>query len=259
MGLFDRFKKKSKITEHSSANLEALLKKAAKEPAYRSEFYKQLLKSELVVMTRNDGPPKGKFVAKEDTKISILSFEEHRIPVFTSIERIFDKEVVKQQVSYAKLQADVIFKMLPGKTLLLNPYSDYGKELLPNEIERLLSGGFFTDAVKPVVVTKNSAFAIGQPAKYPTEVVKSLIELFSNKPNVYAAYLGWIQNSSTDEPPHLIFGIDAVNDWDNIVQEAGFTVHQILNKNDFVDFIQISNGNSISDYFLKSTTPFYKK
>ncbi len=258
MGLFDRFKKKVIETE-LSVSLEALLEKAASKPAYRAEFYKRLLSEKLVVITTGSELPVGQYVAKENIPVKISSLDGGRIPVFTSTERIFDKGVIKEQVTFLELQADALFKMLPGKILILNPYSDYGKELLPNEIERLLDGTFFTADIKPVEVKKNSTYAIGQPEKYPAEVVKSLIELFSNRPNVYAAYFGWIQYTQTDEPPHYVFAIDSNGDWDSLTQEAGFITRHILPKGDFVDFLKINNNGGISDYFIKETTPFYKK
>jgi hypothetical protein len=258
MGLFDRFKKKVRETENN-VSFETLLEKAADEPAYRAEFYKRLLAEKFVVITKDRELPVGQYEAKEDTPVNISSFGDGRIPVFTSTGRIFDKGVIKQQVAFLELEAEALLKMLPGKTLILNPYSDYGMVLLPNDIEMLLDGTFFSDNIKPVEVKKHSTYKIGQPEKYPTEVARSLIELFSNRPNVYAAYLGWIQYSQTDEPPHYVFAIDSTGDWDSLIQEAGFTSKQILADEEIVDFVKINNNGGISDYFINETTPFYKK
>ena len=181
------------------------------------------------------------------------------IPVFTSTDRIFDKGVVKEQVEYMQMKGENLFKITKGATFLLNPYSDYGKELLPDEIRKLLNGTILTDTAKTLKIEKETEVLIGQPAKYPNEIVKSLKKLFSERPNVKAAYLGWICNSDSDIAPHYIFALDADGDLHNLTQEAGFTAKQFLEQGEFVDFIKIDKNNGISDYFLKQTKPFYER
>lgn len=260
MGIFDIFKKKD---QSSSAEpiLEAALKKAAKEPAYRAAFYQHLLSEDLVAITRKTGDVEERlFIATEDTVMDLLSFADGRVPIFTSTDRIFDKGVMKQQVTYAKFKGEDLLKTLKGKTLLLNPYSDYGKELLPAEVERLLDGTFFTANLKQATYKKETSIAIGQPAVYPTEVVRSLIELFSNRPNVYAAYVGWIYSANTDEQPHYVFAIDSIGEWDDLCQETAFTIKQVMKEDTFFDLMKISNNREgINGYFLNSTQPFYKR
>lgn len=260
MGIFDLFKKKN---QNSSAEpiLEVALKKAAKEPAYRSEFYQHLLSEDLVAITRRtDAVEERLFIATEDTVMDLLSFADGRVPIFTSTDRIFDNGVIKQQVTYAKLKGEDLLKTLRGKTLLLNPYSDYGKELLAEEVERLLDGTFFTANLKQVTYKKDASIAIGQPAVYPAEAVKSLTELFSNRPNVYAAYLGWIYDAKTDEPPHYVFAIDSVGDWDDLCKETAFTIKQAIKEDTFFDLMKLNNSkDGINGYFLKSSEPFYKR
>lgn len=63
-------------------------------------------------------------------------------------KRYFDKGIVKEQVEVLEVRSEDIFNFFKGATLVLNPYSDYGKELLPNEIEGLL-WRLFTRWIKP--------------------------------------------------------------------------------------------------------------
>jgi hypothetical protein len=259
MGLFDIFKKKPDQKINNNLTLEMLVQKAATEPGYRAEFYRRLLLDELFVITQNSGLPIGDQTLKQDTKVNIVSFSDGKIPLFTSPERIFDKGVIKEQVEYLMMKGENILRLSKGVTFLLNPYSDYGKELLPEEVERILNGQILTDTSKTIKIQKETKVQIGQPAKYPTEIVNSLNILFSNKPNVKAAYLGWIYNPDSEEPPHYIFGIDADGDLQSLTQDAGFTAKQFLSKNEFVDFVKIGNNNMLTNYFLKNTKPFYKR
>jgi hypothetical protein len=253
MDLFN-FLKKKKVHD-----FETLLQRAADEPAYRMEFIQRLLSEKLVVITNSNEIREGFRVVEKNTKVGIFSFEDGRIPVFTSIERIFDKGIITQQVKFLELKGEDLFNILKGKTLVLNPYSDYGKEFLPEEIENLLNGTYFDNNVKHIKITKATTVRIGQPSKYPAEIVKSLIKLFSAKSEVNAAYLAWIHDPLTDDDPHYIFAIDTFGDWDNLSKEAGFITKQNLGPDQIVDFMQISNNGGINDYFIKSTTPFYKK
>ena len=260
MGLFDLFKKKNsqQTPENTITSLETLLQKATTEPAYRAEFYKRILSEDLIIITQNSEMPKGTKILQENTKVKIVSYADGKIPVFTSTDRIFDQSVVKDEIEYMQMKGENLFELAKGATFLLNPYSDYGKELLPEEVERILSGEILTDNSKTLIIEKKTEVQIGQPAKYPTEIINSLKILFSNKPDLKAAYLGMIFNPESGEPPHYIFGLEADGGIESLTQEAGFTVKQFLEPNEFVDFIKVDRKNSLSDYFY-SVEPFYKR
>lgn len=259
MGLFDIFKKKPAQTASNDLTLETLVQKAATEPAFRAEFYKRLLSDELVVITEKSGLPEGNHTLEHDTKVNIVSFADGKIPVFTSTERIFDKGVVKEQVEFMQMKGENLFRLAKGATFLLNPYSDYGKELLSDEVEKMLSGNILNVNAKTITIQKETKVQIGQPTKYPTDIINSLKVLFADKPNIKAAYLGWIYNPDSGEPPHYIFGLDADGDIQSVTQEAGFTAQQFLGEDELVDFILVDNKSGVSSYFLKSVEPFYKR
>lgn len=254
MDLF-KFLKKKQVD-----SIESLLQKAASDPAYRVEFIKRIPNEKLVFISNSDLSTDGYIKLQENTKIQVLTLSDGRIPLFTSKERIFDKGIVKNQVKFIEAKAEDIFSFLKGATLVLNPYSDYGKEFHPQEVERILNGTYFTDGKTEITVEKKTEVMIGQPAKYPTEIINALIKLFNDRPEVNAAYLGWIHNPASDEPPHYIFGIDANGTWDDISSETGFIVKQFLPQDDIIDLVPIhKNDTFLGGYFTKSTKPFYLK
>jgi hypothetical protein len=251
MNLFKFLKKKQEYS------FEMLLQKAADQPAYRAEFIKRIPEENVLIISNSDLGSE-KFVKMEvGAKINVLKLADGRVPIFTSPERIYDKGIVKAPANYISAKAKDIFELLKGATLILNPYSDYGKEFNPDEVERILNGTYFGS--RQIVTKKVTQVLIGQPAIYPTEVVKSLIKLFSNKPDVIAAYLAWIHDPATIDPPHYIFAIETNGDWRTISDEAGDTVQQILGYEEIIDFIQIKRQASFYDYFTEQTKPFYKK
>jgi hypothetical protein len=245
------------LRKEKTGSFENLLKKAADKPAYRVELYKRILNEKLIVLTQQTGMFEGMHKTQEDTTVKILTFDGGTIPVFTSTDRIFDNGIVKTQIPFLEMRGEDILKMVKGVKFIINPYSDYGKELLPEEIEAVLDGTYISGKVQQIKYEKETTVQIGQPANYPTDIVKSLSQLFSQKPDVNAAYVAWIHNPDIEEPAHYIFAIDAGGNWSSISNEAGYVVQQILGPDQIVDFMKLGDGG-INDYF-KSIVPFYQK
>jgi hypothetical protein len=254
MGIFDIFKPKK-----SELSIEMLLQKAANESSYRAEFYKRITNEDLIVITQKSDLENGNQVLKENTNVNIFTFENGMMPIFTTTDRIFDKGIVKEEVSFLQMKASNLFKIAKETTFILNPYSDFSKELLPIEVEKILDGTIISENHQQLTIKNDTEVQIGQPSVYPTEIINSLKVLFENRPNVNKAYLGWIFDPASGEPPHYIFGIDAESDFQNLINEAGFTVKEFLKTPEFVDFIKIESKNGLSNYFVKSTKPFYEK
>jgi hypothetical protein len=259
MGLFDIFKKKKEPAFEKENHLETVLRKASTDVTYRPQFYQSLLAEKLVVLTTKMNLPEGVQIAEKDTDVSIVTLKNGTIPVFTSTEKIFDKGIIKEEVPFLAMKGEDLFKLAKGATFVLNPYSDYGKELLPDEIESMLDGTVLTDSHKQIVIKKDTTVQLGQPAKYPTDIIDSLKVLFLSKPAVKKGYLGWIFDPASGHPPHYIFALEIEGDAQSITNEAGFTAKQFLKPDDIVDFIQLDNKGGLSDYFVKKTKPFYER
>jgi hypothetical protein len=257
MGVFNLLKK-SFSAGSRPMSIEELLSKAAVEPVYRAEFCQRLLTENLYIITARSEIPKGSSVLQKGANLSVVSFPDGKIPVFTSTDRIFDKNVIQEQVEYVSMKGRDLFTTIKGSTVLLNPYSDYGKELFPSEIERLLDGSIFTDHLQTIQFDKATEVLIGQPAEYPAEMIDSLKTLFAEKKYVKSASLGWIHDPNSGDPPHYLIGIDTDHEMKTIVNEAGFTAKQHLAVDDFVDFIKVGNGIGLDRYF-HTVKPFYTR
>jgi hypothetical protein len=257
MAIFDFLKKKEDQADEN-VSLEEALKRAAGEPAYRKVFYEKLLTEKLVVIT--DGPSQGaeEGMLEAGSSVNIVSFPDGKVPVFTSTDRIFDKGIIKEHVPYMEMIGADLFTLAVNTTFILNPYSDYGKELLEHEIKSLLDGSIF-GPTKKIVIEKDTQVRIGQPAVYPAEIVASLKLLFIKHEQVTAAYLGWIHNPETEDPPHYIFAIEGSGDLQPIMHEAGFIAEGHLGKEQIVDFIRLDGSTGIEGYFKEHTQPFYQK
>lgn len=144
MGIFDIFKKKKTDSTFPENELEQCLMHAASGISAQKEFYQKLLWNQLFVLTAgHEASDEGIQTLEKDTTVQFVTFEEGQIPVFTSTNRIFDKGVIKEEVSYMSLKGQDLFGVAKGATFILNPYSNYGKELIPEEIENLMNGTIY--------------------------------------------------------------------------------------------------------------------
>lgn len=258
MGLFNFLKTSPVSGSEPAATFEALLAQAVRDPAHQPEFYRRLLLESLVVITSYnpvDMETRTRTTEPDET-IDVVSWEDNVVPIFTSADRIFDGKVIQQQVSIVQMKGRSLLQMLQNKTLLLNPFSNYSKELLSAEIMHLLAGRVL-DAGYTIEVAKKTTVLLSQPATYPTDLTQALARLLSQQPRVRAAYLGWLHNPTGDEPPHYVICLDVEGEMRAISKEVGYVARKFLQSGEFVDIVQ-SGQSSFTDYFL-TTKPFYKR
>lgn len=145
MKLFDIFKKKKEQPSTFPENeLERYLIEGASSIDAQKYFYQKLMWNQLIVLTP-DGMEleEGEQTVGGNTTVKLVSFDGGHIPVFTSLNRVFDQDIMKEKVSYISLKGQDLFSMTKGSTFILNPYSPYHKELLPAEIEQLMNGTIY--------------------------------------------------------------------------------------------------------------------
>lgn len=149
MGLFDFFRKKKTDSTFPENELEKHLLQASKDMTAQKRFYQRLLWSDLYVLT-HDRQEDGRTTLEKGEKVKFIVFEGGEIPIFSSTNRIFDKSIIKEEVAYMKLQAQDLFELAVGATFVLNPYSKYVKELVPQEVEDLLNGSIYDNIDKQI-------------------------------------------------------------------------------------------------------------
>ena len=143
MGLFDIFKKKSKSTFPEN-EIEYCLSKAANDISAQRAFYQKLVWNHLFVLrSEKSHQEEGKQLSGDDTEVDLIMFDNGQIPVFTSVNRIYDNGVIKKEQSCISIKGEDLFTLVKGATFVLNPYSDFRKELIPAEIESLMSGEIY--------------------------------------------------------------------------------------------------------------------
>lgn len=105
----------------------------------------------------------------------------------------------------------------------------------------------------------SSTVQIGQPAEFPEGMVNALKTLFAQRADVAAAYLGWIYNAATGEPPHYIFAIESSGNLQEIFEAADGVIKPFQKPDEIIDFMPIGNNGGLSEYFLEETEAFFRK
>lgn len=129
------------MIEYCENPLDTALRIVANEPTYQPDFQKILLDSKIYIIGQtashaSDVQP----VLMPGQNIAILNWENRNgfpvIPIFSSLHHL--QTCIDQQVNYMAFPARILFTMTLGAILILNPKSEYMKELMPTEITGLL-------------------------------------------------------------------------------------------------------------------------
>ncbi len=213
--------------------LEIGLELAAAEPAHRPEFFRLLLESTIFILGSSEQMDEGSVTLKANTQVQIKNRVKPDgssvIPFFSSLRAL--QLAIKSDEPYIALPARTFFQITRGAELILNPRSEYGKEFTLAEVEALLSEG-----------------------------VSQLAEQRVVEKDVKAAYLALMHDVSRDEKPHLIVGIEAESDFENVIREAGTVAADTAPNGEPVDLIRVVRGESgVGQYFLEEVKPFYER
>lgn len=230
------------MNQQQENKLEALIPKAAAEPAYRPEFFRVLLESEVYVISDYGQADEGHGYLTDGDSLSILAMplDENTqiIPFFSSIDEL--TSYVDFDAKWVGINTRHLFSLTLGAILVLNPSSKLAKVFKPQEIKTLLSSGV-QRAFKQTASPSDIHIRIDPPNPFPSKMVDSLVLFFATRPEVTAACVAMKQGPD-DEHPHLLVGIDVKGDARDLVQQAGSIAMDTLPENHSeVSFINMNN------------------
>jgi hypothetical protein len=232
--------------------LERALVRAVKEPAAAPDFYRLLLESHLLVMGTAEGQEGAveEFSLAPGNQISLVTAlkDGHQyLPVFSSVTRM--QEFVKQESKYLSIRGHDLLDLTRGAPVILNPASEYGKELTAEQVGQLLGPRRPVGAPRTIISDTN----------YPLPLVEALVRVFKAHPDVDAAWM--IQITLDDQTENLrpLVGVETDNSAgfralvEAIQQEANSSG---LNMMFDVQRIDRRNPTSLSQALLQ-VPPFY--
>jgi len=195
--------------------LERALVKAVKNPLHAPDFYRLLLESDLLVLGTAEGREDAseKFTLAPGGKLNLvtgLKDSGRFLPLFSSLPRM--QEYLKQESKYLSVNGRALLDVTRGGPVILNPSSEYGKELPAVEVAQLLDGQ------KPDGEPRT---IIGE-ADYPVALVDALRSLFGSRTDIAAAWMIQVTFADRAKQPHPLVGIELDSktggDWPSLMQ-----------------------------------------
>jgi hypothetical protein len=113
------------------------------------------------------------------------------------------QEFVKQESKYLSVNGRALLELTLGGPIILNPASQYGKELSPQQVQQLLGGPMISPAM-------------ADPAEFPGALVEALTQLFAAHPEIATAWI--IQATFTGGERRPLVGIETTGDWSSLMQ-----------------------------------------
>ncbi|MGC4003481.1 MAG: enhanced serine sensitivity protein SseB C-terminal domain-containing protein [Pirellulales bacterium] len=246
-------------------DLERSLMRTAQEPAHRPQFIHDFLNSDVCVgrygatSLAGDDAGEEKIVVSPDQPFSFVTVTSEGqtfLPIFTAVSRL--KATLKAETPYYRLNAKELFNLVRGQLVILNPGWQFGKEFLPEEIERILDGSYL-QAGRMNDLTPGTKILIGQPKAYPTQLVAALTKFCATKPQIRRAWVAHFHDPSSADPPHTLISLDIETDAHRTLGEAQYVASQVPIPDPPLDFALYQNKSGGLDDYFTGQTPFYQK
>jgi hypothetical protein len=231
--------------------LERALVEAVKNPASAPDFYRLLLESDLLVLGTVGGRQDAtdKFTLAPGGKVNLVTGVRNGstfLPVFSSLVRM--QEYVKQESKYLRVNGRALLDLTRGAPVVLNPASDYGKELKPEQVAQLLDPS----------ASRGQRPIIAGDVEYPVPLVNMLINLFATRPEIEAAWIIHVTFADRDEP-HPLVGVETTADWPSLMQAIEAVAERLLPGMVFdLQPIDRARPNRLTDALLQFP-PFYQR
>jgi SseB protein C-terminal domain/SseB protein N-terminal domain len=227
-------------------DIERLLMRASTHPSERRSFMRALLDTEVFVVLVPEG---GRIVPSQDgnatipqgTKLNMPSAmlgEKRLFPFFTRPSRA--RAWFKDDHIVAPYQSRDLFTRYPDTSFLLNPGSDYGKEFLPDEVKRLLSGRL-GEGVDEITLLDEPQLLLAHPSDIPTDLIAALAREFSAIDTVRGAWLMLAMHAGQAEQSWML-GVDHKGSWQTVLDAITRAVNGNILNGRMLDAVPLDAG-----------------
>lgn len=243
-------------------DLERSLISASGNPGFAPQFYRDFSAADLYIIQHGEPPPSapGPKTIREGEALRIRTIEHKgtpHIPVFSSLTRL--QAALSAEAAYIRIKATDLLAATKGSPLLLNPGSDYGKEITACEAASIADGSIWKPG-ETVVAQKNTEVMIGPPANYPAELAEALRQFFGHRKDVKRAWLAHFFNPATDTKSHTLIAIETSGNFAELSAQIGMVAQNMSIPDPPLDVAQITgSGEGLEGYFLTQSKPFYQR
>jgi len=239
--------------------LEELLVNAANQPEFRPDFYRALLGEPLiVVMLAKEGESGGEVQPAEGMEIQLQVLNDGKIPVFSSVERLYEGGMEVDSVPYLRVRGIDFFQMVQGAECALNPFSPVGKLLPADELADLLAGRLFPSGEE--AAGQQIPVLLGQPADYPTALLDALRTYCADKPAIQAVFIAQVQLQDNSAPARLLLAFHTDDNEADFLQDLGPVVQGNISDHELVDVLVLDpNSDEPLNQYFTTVEPIYKR
>lgn len=242
--------------------LEAALLQAAQDPASRALFYRELLRQNLVILPAFDeeNPATGLVVPEPGMQIQLQVLNDGKLPVFSSLDRVYENGAVSGDVAYMLIPGIDYFRMVQGAECVLNPFSPFGKLLTVPELEDLLAGNLSGTDEELEGSMADKRVSLDQPAERPEALIEAVRVFCVARPAIESVYLAQLTVEDNPGPPRLLLGFTIDNDDATMFPEMGPVLQGHLEQDQTIDLMLInpSADDPLANYF-RGTEPIYQR
>ena len=242
-----------------NVELGILMQKAAEEPAFRKPFYERFLNENVHVVIHGEKMPTGTLDTTKVKSLAMMTLPDGRVPIFTSPQRIVERGFVKgDNIQYLTLTGRDLITSNANKTFVINPFSDYARNITPDEIPHILDGTALFDASRTTNIPQTEKVELGMPKVYPGEALKDLIALFRDYPEVTEAYIAIIRHPGVNHTPNYLFAVRTDEEtYRELSAEMGITIGKHMLKTQIFEVMRLDGKTHFEQFFAK-VPPFYK-
>lgn len=233
--------------------LEKALVRAVKEPHAAPDFYRLLLTSDLLVLGSVEGHESDTeaFNAEAGSNVRLVTGLKdggQYLPVFSSLARM--QEYVKEESKFLTVNGRALLDLTRGAPLILNPASEYGKELTADQVRQLLDGP------QPQVQ------AVGT-AGYSAALADMLAALFATRTEIENAWIILVTFADQPQLPRPVVGIEtasgAKTDWASLIGAIEAAAEKSVPGEMFdIQPVDRRNPTGFTGSLLQ-TEPFYRR
>ncbi len=255
----DKKKAEAKKTDPKyQVELGELMRLSADQPALRSIFYERLWAEKLILIPLNQDIPVGTLDSNKHSQLEILKLSDGRTPVFTSEQRIYEGNHINSNVIYIEIKGKDLFPKNTDIQYVLNPFSQFGKNITHEEIEKIEKGEHLYDLSRSSEISPENEIEIIIPEKYPAKLMDDLIILFREMPDVDRAYIVLLKHKNSHRSPNYTIALRTDDKFDEISTEIGIIAEKHLAKDQIIEVMNLTTESHFWNFF-RHRKPFYRR
>jgi hypothetical protein len=241
-------------------DLERALVAAAADETRRAEFYGRLFDTKVFVL--GDVVPALMGGGQEMRLLAARNGARDYHLVFSSQTRL--RNFANPDQPFVHILGRELFGNVQGPWFYLNPGVEYGRELPPDEVARMMA----SLPPPPPPATANTVtldapteIKVFQPSSNPAALVEALSAAFDARADVLAAHLILIAFEGDGEEPHFMIGVETTADWEVVSDEVGRIAAGVM-PDQLFDVAAIDRANKTQEGLnaaLLSVPPFYTR